>query len=269
MYGKLFESMYDGTLVEDWRGVITFQQMIVLCDADGTLDMTPGAISKRTSIPVEHIKAGIEILENPDPHSRTRAEDGCRIRRLDDHRPWGWYIVNHEKYKMLASAEERREQNRVNKQAQRERQRESSTVSNGQQLSAMSAHTDTNKQTNKEKTKTPTVVSRPSESTEFDDFKNRYPARAGAQPWKKAERAINARLKTGSSWHDILEGAKRYADYCAATERTGTEFVMQAATFCGPELHFRQTWKLSPTKSEHRQNKNVTAGVRWLDANAD
>ena len=61
MYGKIFESIYDGTLGDDWRALITFQQMIVLCDSDGVVDMTPAAISRRTNIPVEHIEAGIKI----------------------------------------------------------------------------------------------------------------------------------------------------------------------------------------------------------------
>ena len=87
MYGKIFSSIYDGTLVEDWRALITFQQFIVLCDADGMVDMTPQAISRRTGIPIEHIKAGIEILEQEDIYSRTAEQGGKRIERLDGHRP--------------------------------------------------------------------------------------------------------------------------------------------------------------------------------------
>jgi uncharacterized phage protein (TIGR02220 family) len=120
MYGKLFESMYDGTLVEDWRALVTFQQMIVLCDADGMLDMTAGAISNRTGIPLEHIVAGIEILEQVDLNSRTPDSEGRRIVRLDEHRAWGWYIVNHNKYKQLVDADVVRKQNRIRKQRQRD-----------------------------------------------------------------------------------------------------------------------------------------------------
>lgn len=109
MYGKLFVSIYDGTLAEDWRALVTFQQMIILCDQDGILDMTPLAIQKRTGIPIEHIKAGIEILESEDPYSRTPREHGKRIIRLSDDRPWGWHIVNHKHYRDLRTAEERRE----------------------------------------------------------------------------------------------------------------------------------------------------------------
>jgi len=144
VYGKIFESIYDGTLVEDWRALVTFQQMIVLCDADGIIDMTPSAISRRTGIPIEHIKAGIEILENEDPYSRTEGEGGRRIVRLEDHRPWGWYLVNHQKYKHLQDSDTVRAQNRERKRRQRAKEKESRSVTDGH---APSRHTDTDTDT--------------------------------------------------------------------------------------------------------------------------
>jgi hypothetical protein len=108
MYGKIFEMIYDGTLSENWQALITFQQMIVLCDSDGNIDMTPSAISRRTGIPLEHIETGIEFLERVDPYSRTPDEDGRRIIRLDEHRNWGWKIVNHKFYRGLASREDKK-----------------------------------------------------------------------------------------------------------------------------------------------------------------
>ncbi len=135
MYGKLFQSMYDGTLVEDWRALVTFQQMIILSDRDGVVDITPQALSRRTGIPIELIEAGLEALERADPYSRTPDEEGRRIRRLDDHRPWGWYIVNHEKYKKQRDYDEVRNQNRERKQRQRKREK-----SNGHAISQDVTH---------------------------------------------------------------------------------------------------------------------------------
>ena len=113
MYGKLFTAMYDGTLVEDWRALITFQQMIVLSDSDGIVDMTSSSISRRTGIPLEHIEAGIKKLESADQYSRTNKDDGRRIVLIDEHRPWGWLIVNHKYYRDLASREDKREKDRI------------------------------------------------------------------------------------------------------------------------------------------------------------
>ena len=137
--------MYDGTLVEDWRALVTFQQFIVLCDSDGVIDMTHSAISRRTGIPIEHIKAGIEILESEDPYSRTDVDSGCRIKRIDEHRPWGWHIVNHKKYRDLRSAEDRREYMRVYMQEKRKQLK--LTEVNSKQSLAKLANTDTDTDT--------------------------------------------------------------------------------------------------------------------------
>lgn len=111
MYGKVFDSMFDGTLASrgPWQALVTFQQMIVLANKDGMVDMTPDAISRRTSIPLDIIELGIAKLMEADENSRTPDEDGRRIVLLDDHRNWGWQIVNHAKYQAMRSAEERRE----------------------------------------------------------------------------------------------------------------------------------------------------------------
>ncbi len=88
MYGKIFESMYDGTLSADWKAMIVFQQFIVLADSEGIVDYTPPALSRRTGIPLEIIEHGIEKLQKPDPYSRSSEFNGKRIALLDDHRPW-------------------------------------------------------------------------------------------------------------------------------------------------------------------------------------
>jgi hypothetical protein len=70
--------------------------------------MTPIAISRRTTIPLEIIEEGIRCLEQPDPDSRSPLEEGRRIVRISDHRDWGWMLVNHKHYHSLRSNEERR-----------------------------------------------------------------------------------------------------------------------------------------------------------------
>ena len=114
MYGKLFRQMYHGTLatVGPWQALITFQQLIVLADQDGTVDMTPEAIARETTVPLEIIRIGIEALEKPDPDSRSPDEEGRRIVRLAEHRKWGWRVVNYEHYRRVKREEDRREYHR-------------------------------------------------------------------------------------------------------------------------------------------------------------
>ena len=94
-----------GAISNNWRALVAFQQLIILSDADGVVDMTPESIARRTNIPLDIIEDGLRLLEEPDPQSRPPSEDGRRIVRLDKNRDWGWQLVNHGYYRNLASRE--------------------------------------------------------------------------------------------------------------------------------------------------------------------
>jgi hypothetical protein len=111
MYAKIYSSMFDGTLatVGPWEAIVTFQQMLILCEPDGTIDMTAEVLSRRTTIPLDIILTGISALLRPDEKSRTPDEDGRRIIALHPERDWGWKIVNYGKYRSFKTPEEKRE----------------------------------------------------------------------------------------------------------------------------------------------------------------
>jgi hypothetical protein len=112
VYTKVFRQIYDGTLADNWQALITFQQLLVLADEAGVVDMTVAAIHRITGIPVEILDAGIAALEAPDHGSRTPDMEGRRIVRLDEHRDWGWFLVNFRKYRQMVSKEEKKEADR-------------------------------------------------------------------------------------------------------------------------------------------------------------
>lgn len=122
MYGKLFEQMYDGTLATKgpWQALVTFQQLIILANKHGDVDMTPEAIARRTTIPLEIIQQGIAALEEPDPGSRSPGLEGRRIVRLSEHRAWGWNVVNYGHYRKMRSEDERREYMKLYQRRRRE-----------------------------------------------------------------------------------------------------------------------------------------------------
>lgn len=102
------------------------------------------------------------------------------------------------------------------------------------------------------------------DSPEFAEFRAIYPHRSGRQPWVRALEAIRARRREGCTWSEILEGARRYAAYCKAMDKVGSEFVMQAATFCGPEKSFREPWTLPPSKAQRQQDSNADTALAWV-----
>lgn len=123
MYGKIFEQMYRSTVAETWEALVTFQQLIVLADDQGVVDSTPESIARTTNIPLKIIQKGLAKLEQPDPKSRSSACEGRRIVRLDEHREWGWMIVNYQRYRDMASRSDRAKATTERVRRWRERQK--------------------------------------------------------------------------------------------------------------------------------------------------
>jgi uncharacterized protein YdaU (DUF1376 family) len=78
----------------------------------------------------------------------------------------------------------------------------------------------------------------------FAEFKSLYPKRSGDQRWPTAEKHIRARLREGSTWNDILDGVKRYAQWVRAAGKEGSETVKQAATFVGTDRGFTEQFEI-------------------------
>ena len=108
------------------------------------------------------------------------------------------------------------------------------------------------------------LPTRPGEELDFESFKAAYPKRCGAQSWARAIRAANARIKGGATFQAMIDGAARYAAYCDAIDKTGTQYVMQAATFLGPEQHFTEPWNMPPSKSEALERRNHQHAVDFI-----
>jgi len=140
MYGKLFASMYQGTLRGRAHELLVFTNLISCCDRSGFVDKHFKAIADEVGLSVDEVKTAIKNLESPDPESRTPNEQGARIKRVDDHRAWGWTVVNYIKYREIRHSEDRREQNRKAQSAYRKRNKPESA--NGNQESAESAHAE-------------------------------------------------------------------------------------------------------------------------------
>lgn len=137
MYGKLFASLYQGTLRGKSDAILVFTNMIAFADAEGFVDKHPSAIADETGLSIERVRDAIDVLMAPDLESRSPEMDGKRLVFIDDHRNWGWRIVNHAKYRAIRTEEDRREQNRLAQERYRaKRKNQSAGVSNSKQPSA-------------------------------------------------------------------------------------------------------------------------------------
>lgn len=109
MYAKVFAQIFDSSIADDYQLRHFFMDLLVLADLNGVVDMTQSAIAARTRMPLDTVKDLLAKLEAPDPESRTTTAQGARIAKLDEHRSWGWFIVNYDKFRKTASEEQRRE----------------------------------------------------------------------------------------------------------------------------------------------------------------
>lgn len=172
MYGKVFSSLWDGTLGQNWEVWSLFVFMLSNCDADGHLDMTQESISLRSGIPLDKVRDGIAVLSEPDDRSRSQAEDGRRIILIDDHRDWGWLIVNHSKYRALQDRETVRAQ--TNERVRIHRLKRSVTVGNGKKRHA-DADTDANADAEKRERQAPRTSARTVSEAVQRELETKYP----------------------------------------------------------------------------------------------
>lgn len=71
-----------------------------------------------------------------------------------------------------------------------------------------------------------------------------YPKRAGGNVRRDALKAWEARRKAGVDSDVMHDGTLRYAAFCLATGKVGTEYVMQGSRFYGPGQPFAEAWAI-------------------------
>lgn len=103
----------------------------------------------------------------------------------------------------------------------------------------------------------------------FESVWNKYPNRAGSNPKSKAYSALSARMRHMTDKEVIFFGANTvfngvfaYRLFCDATGKTGTEYVMQAATFFGPERHYLEDFTIPKDKSMPYQDEELESWAK-------
>lgn len=113
MYGKIFATIFTGSMRGQSDLQLVFINMIATCDEDGVVDKVPRAIAEETGLPIERVNAAIKELSSPDEMSRSQEHQGRRIVLIDPNRTWGWQIVNYATYRAITTREKRREYRRL------------------------------------------------------------------------------------------------------------------------------------------------------------
>jgi len=264
MYSKVFRSILDGSLANDYDARHVFQDLLILADREGDVVMSLSAISRTLNYPhsLDTLRAKMAGLGSPDPESKSQAEEGRRIVPILEGRGdnSGWHIVNYAAYRDIRSQEEQREKWRQTKRKQRAQDAEAPcpTLS----TNVLPSDTDTDTYTDTINTTASSDAPKPRLSdSQWEVIKAIYPKRRGGQKWPSAKQRAKKHVATGrATYESLIAGTEAYAENCISLNTVGTEFVQQAATFFGPQQNFADEYRVGTAGKASAPSQ--TAGQR-------
>lgn len=105
-YTKLFNSIVTSTIwTEDDKTRILWITMLAMSDQNGEVHASIPGLARIAGIDLESTEKAINAFMSPDPYSRTPDNEGRRIAKIDG----GWELLNHAKYRKMASKEDSKE----------------------------------------------------------------------------------------------------------------------------------------------------------------
>lgn len=107
MYVKLFSEILDSSLWSQSASIkLVWITLLAKADQFGVARVSVPGLARAAALSLEETLEAIEYLLAPDPFSKSKAEEGRRIELIDG----GIRLINYEKYREIAKAEDRKEQ---------------------------------------------------------------------------------------------------------------------------------------------------------------
>jgi hypothetical protein len=96
--------------------------MLALADKNGEVQASIPGLARIAGVPVADAEEAVAKFLAPDPYSRTPDDEGRRIEKIDG----GWALINHAKYREMASREQSKDAATKRQNRKRERSRDAS-----------------------------------------------------------------------------------------------------------------------------------------------
>ena len=107
MYGKIFESLYEGSMVGAGPTVFAvWGYCIAKADRGGIVILNPALLAPIIGTSRVDIERAIEYLESPDPNSKNPEHEGRRLLHMSG---YAYTVVSHAIYRGMNNGEDRRE----------------------------------------------------------------------------------------------------------------------------------------------------------------
>jgi hypothetical protein len=213
-YTKLFNSIITSTIwSEDDQTRIVWITMLAIADKNGEVQGSIPGLARIAGVPVEACRAAITKFLSPDIDSRTKDDEGRRIDVIEG----GWHLLNHGKYRNMASDADRAEKAAIRQAKHREKVKRNaptchtivtdsnaSVTPESHQIPQADTNADTDSDTEAERK---TRLNKPT-TANFNEFWSAYPkkmAKSNAErAWDKIRPDLQSVL-TALSWQTKLE----------------------------------------------------------------
>ena len=124
-YTKLFGSIISSTIwTEDDQTRILWITLLAMADKNGEIQGSIPGLARIAGINIEDAKKAFHKFLSPDPYSRTKDDEGRRLEEVEG----GWALINHAKYRKMASKEDSKAKNAERQRRYREKQKRNASV---------------------------------------------------------------------------------------------------------------------------------------------
>jgi hypothetical protein len=115
-FTKLDEDFFDSSLVAEGPvPTAVFVLLLAKVKPDGVARVAATVVGGRLGLTAEQTAHAFDVLQSPDPHSRSLEHEGRRIQRVDG----GWLILNYKKRRDMGLREAVREYDRGRKKVRK------------------------------------------------------------------------------------------------------------------------------------------------------
>ena len=209
MYGKLFSSLYEGSMVGSGAHVFAvWGYCIANADPDEhTVRLNPALLSAVLGEPIERVKDAIEFLSSPDAESHCSDEEG---KRLLNTAGMEYLLVTHEYYRDIKTSADHKEYMRKYMRDYRNKQKQSDLEKDVNSCKDVSLQTFTSVSVSASVSE-----QRKSLTDDFEECWEKYPSKTS-----KAS-ALKSYLKYKPSKQEVLDGIARYVENVAQQRANG------------------------------------------------
>lgn len=252
-YTKLFNSILASTVWSEPNDVrIVWITMLAMANKDGIVEGSVPGLAVFARLPIDVTETALARLSSPDPHSRSKEQDGRRIETIDG----GWKLINHFKYRQQMSADERREYLRIKQQEQRTKKKLKTSASTARQQSSRNVNTVSDEYTKSTHT-APAPDTAPDPEAAPVPVINNQPDRERSVPIKADKRAslspaahttheTSHKVKSDPFLDDaVTERAGRFIDKYQElypANRNGARYAVRPARDYAAAVTLCQTW---------------------------